>query len=77
MDFIEWNEYYESWYPGTPEDLRRNLEEIHQAFPDKRLLFLSMAGVHARRTGLKATAAGFEFFAITLAYAAKRSSSAA
>ena len=38
MDFIEWNEYYESWYPGTPEDLRRNLEEIHQAFPDKPIV---------------------------------------
>jgi beta-galactosidase len=38
MDFIEWNEYYESWYPGTPEDMRRNLEEIHQAFPDKPIV---------------------------------------
>jgi beta-galactosidase len=38
MDFIEWNEYYESWYPGTPEDLRRNLEQIHQAFPDKPIV---------------------------------------
>ena len=38
MDFIEWNEYYESWYPGTPQELRRNLEEIHQAFPDKPIV---------------------------------------
>jgi beta-galactosidase len=38
MDFIEWNEYYESWYPGTAEDLRRNLEEIHRAFPDKPIV---------------------------------------
>ena len=38
MDFIEWNEYYESWYGGTPDDLRRNLEEIHQAFPDKPIV---------------------------------------
>ena len=38
MDFIEWNEYYESWYPGTPEDLRRNLVEIHRAFPDKPIV---------------------------------------
>ena len=38
MDFIEWNEYYESWYRGTPDDLRRNLEEIHQAFPDKPIV---------------------------------------
>ncbi len=35
MDFIECNEYYESWAEGTPEDLRRNLQEIHQAFPEK------------------------------------------
>jgi beta-galactosidase len=38
MDFIEWNEYYETWYPGKPDDLRRNLEEIHQAFPDKPIV---------------------------------------
>ena len=38
MDFIEWNEYYESWYGGTPEDLRRNLKEIHEAFPDKPIV---------------------------------------
>jgi beta-galactosidase len=38
MDFIEWNEYYESWYSGTPDDLRRNLEEIHQAFPHKPIV---------------------------------------
>jgi beta-glucuronidase len=38
MDFVEWNEYYESWYHGTPEDLRRNLEEIHEAFPDKPIV---------------------------------------
>ena len=35
MDFVESNEYYETWYKGTPDDLRRNLEEIHQAFLDK------------------------------------------
>jgi beta-glucuronidase len=38
MDFIEWNEYYESWYPGTPDDLGRNLDEIHRAFPDKPIV---------------------------------------
>ena len=38
MDFIEWNEYYESWYPGTTENLRHNLDEIHQAFPDKPIV---------------------------------------
>lgn len=35
MDFIEWNEYYESWYGGDPGRLRENLEAIHRAFPDK------------------------------------------
>ncbi len=38
MDFIEWNEYYESWYSGTPDDLRRNLAEIHSAFPGKPIV---------------------------------------
>jgi beta-glucuronidase len=38
MDFIEWNEYYETWYRGTPEDLRRNLNEIHAAFPEKPIV---------------------------------------
>ena len=35
MDFIEWNEYYESWYGGDPGTMRANLEAIHRAFPDK------------------------------------------
>jgi beta-glucuronidase len=35
MDFIEWNEYYGSWYKGSTEDLRRQLDEIHRAFPGK------------------------------------------
>ena len=38
MDFIECNEYYGSWSEGTPEDLRRNLQEIHQAFPEKPIV---------------------------------------
>lgn len=38
MDFIEWNEYYESWFQGTADDLRRNLEEIHRAFPEKMIV---------------------------------------
>jgi beta-galactosidase len=38
MDFVEWNEYYESWYGGTPDDLRRHLQEIHEAFPDKPIV---------------------------------------
>ncbi len=38
MDFIECNEYYESWTAGTPEDLRRSLQEIHRAFPEKPII---------------------------------------
>ncbi|MGH2643085.1 MAG: glycoside hydrolase family 2 TIM barrel-domain containing protein, partial [Chitinophagaceae bacterium] len=38
MDFIEWNEYYESWYKGTVQDMEKNLEEIHQAFPGKPIV---------------------------------------
>ncbi len=38
MDYIMWNEYYESWYRGTPADLARNLDEIHQAFPNKAIV---------------------------------------
>jgi beta-galactosidase len=35
LDFISWNEYYESWYGGTVDSIRRNLEAIHRAFPSK------------------------------------------
>ena len=35
LDFIEWNEYYESWYPGNPDSVRHNLQLIHEAFPHK------------------------------------------
>jgi beta-galactosidase len=38
MDFIEWNEYYESWYGGDPAAMRANLERIHAAFPDKPIV---------------------------------------
>ena len=38
MDFIECNEYYESWAKGTPDDLRRSLQEIHRAFPEKPIV---------------------------------------
>ena len=38
MDFIEWNEYYESWYKGGVAEVKRNLEEIHRAFPDKPIV---------------------------------------
>ena len=35
MDFIEANEYYGTWAPGTAADAARYLEEIHAAFPGK------------------------------------------
>lgn len=38
MDFIETNEYYGTWAPGTAEDAARNLDEIHAAFPDKPIV---------------------------------------
>jgi len=38
MDIVEWNEYYESWFGGTLEDVRRNADEIHRAFPDKPII---------------------------------------
>jgi beta-galactosidase len=38
MDFIEANEYYESWAPGTRDDVVRYLDELHQAFPDKPIV---------------------------------------
>ncbi|QEC52424.1 beta-glucuronidase [Anseongella ginsenosidimutans] len=38
MDFIEWNEYHESWLGGDTEDMEKNLQAIHKAFPDKPLV---------------------------------------
>jgi beta-glucuronidase len=38
MDYVMWNEYYESWYAGSPADLARNLEEVHQAVPQKAIV---------------------------------------
>ncbi|MGA2133418.1 MAG: glycoside hydrolase family 2 TIM barrel-domain containing protein [Bryobacteraceae bacterium] len=38
MDFIEWNEYYGSWYKGSRDDLSRQLDEIHRAFPGKMIV---------------------------------------
>jgi beta-galactosidase len=35
LDFISWNEYYESWLGGNVDSIRRNLEAIHRAFPSK------------------------------------------
>jgi beta-glucuronidase len=38
MDFIETNEYYGSWAPGTAEDAARHFDEIHAAFPGKPIV---------------------------------------
>jgi beta-galactosidase len=35
MDFIETNEYFGSWAPGSPEAVAKHLDELHSAFPDK------------------------------------------
>jgi beta-galactosidase len=35
LDFISWNQYYGSWYPGDANSVRHNLQEIHEAFPNK------------------------------------------
>ena len=38
MDFIETNEYYGTWAPGTAEDAARHLDALHAAFPDKPIV---------------------------------------
>jgi beta-glucuronidase len=38
MDFIEWNQYFGSWQKGGVEDLRRTLERLHAAFPNKPIV---------------------------------------
>jgi beta-galactosidase len=38
LDFISWNEYYESWFGGNLESVRHNLEEIRRAFPGKPIV---------------------------------------
>ena len=35
MDFVEANEYYGTWAPGSAADAARYLDEIHAAFPGK------------------------------------------
>ncbi|MBI1389745.1 MAG: hypothetical protein GC154_15005 [bacterium] len=37
-DFIEWNEYYESWYGGTVADASAALSRIAAAFPGKSIV---------------------------------------
>ena len=38
LDFVSWNEYYESWYKGSVADVRKNLEAIQAAFPGKMIV---------------------------------------
>lgn len=38
MDYVMWNEYFESWNKGTAADLARHLDEIHEAFPGKPIV---------------------------------------
>ncbi|MFB3922248.1 MAG: glycoside hydrolase family 2 TIM barrel-domain containing protein [Terriglobia bacterium] len=38
LDFISWNEYYETWQGGKVESIRPNAEAIHQAFPEKPIV---------------------------------------
>jgi beta-galactosidase len=38
MDFIEVNEYFGTWVPGSMEALAKHLDGLHVAFPDKPIL---------------------------------------
>jgi beta-glucuronidase len=38
MDFVEANEYYGTWAPGTAADAGRYLDELHGAFPGKPIV---------------------------------------
>jgi beta-galactosidase len=38
FDFISTNEYYGSWSPGGPGDVRAHLDRIRKAFPDKPIV---------------------------------------
>lgn len=38
VDFIEWNDYWESWYGGTLANLEANLQSIAEAYPEKGLV---------------------------------------
>lgn len=38
LDFVSWNEYYESWQGGSVESVRANAEAIHRAFPAKPIV---------------------------------------
>ncbi|MBZ5542900.1 MAG: DUF4038 domain-containing protein [Acidobacteriia bacterium] len=38
LDFISWNEYFETWQVGSVESVRPNAEAIHRAFPTKPIV---------------------------------------
>jgi beta-galactosidase len=38
MDFVEANEYFGTWAPGSAADAAHYLDEIHAAFPDKPIV---------------------------------------
>jgi beta-glucuronidase len=38
MDFIETNEYYGTWAPGTADDAARHMDALHAAFPGKPIV---------------------------------------
>ncbi|MBI4892347.1 MAG: family 1 glycosylhydrolase [Acidobacteria bacterium] len=38
MDFLEWNEYYESWYKGSAESVREALAKIRARYPNKPIV---------------------------------------
>jgi beta-glucuronidase len=38
MDFVEANEYFGTWVPGTTEDLSRFLDELHRQLPGKAIV---------------------------------------
>ena len=38
MDFIETNEYFGSWAPGSPETVAKHLDSLHTAFPGKSVV---------------------------------------
>jgi beta-glucuronidase len=38
MDFLEWNEYYESWFGGTPDSVRQSLKKIRDTYPGKAIV---------------------------------------
>jgi len=38
FDFISSNEYFGSWYPGGPAELRAHLDDLRRAFPNKPIV---------------------------------------